>query len=170
MPSYIEYMRAAIEALEQELKSDRRYILCQQLRRMLAAYEEGQETPTATDSRAPVSSSLDPQRRMPSREMSPETKEVIERATKFLRDKSEPVPIRHIYYQVVEKDGCRIGGQDPVNGLSAILSRSGRFTAHGRTGWTLKTEEERAAEQGDAAINFYRKADPEYAEVLEQGV
>ena len=62
--------------------------------------------PRATDSRPP-SPLPDSQRRMPSREMSPETKEVIERATEFLHDKSEPVPIRDLYNQIVEKDGCR---------------------------------------------------------------
>jgi hypothetical protein len=169
MTAYVDHIRAAIAALEQELKGDRRYIMYQELRRMLAAYVDSQKMPRATDSRPP-SPLPDSQRRMPSREMSPETKEVIERATEFLHDKSEPVPIRDLYNQIVEKDGCRIGGQDPVNGLSAILSRSGRFTAHGRSGWTLKTEEERAAEQREAAIGFYRKADPEYAEVLEQGL
>jgi hypothetical protein len=87
----------------------------------------------------------------------------------FLKEKTEPVPLRHIYYQVVERGGCRIGGQDPVNGLSAILSRSGRFTAHGRMGWTLKTPEETATEERQAMANYYRRSDPEYAAAIEEG-
>jgi hypothetical protein len=34
--------------------------------------------------------------------------------------------------------GIEIGGSDPVNSLSALLSTSGKFVAHGRAGWTLK--------------------------------
>jgi hypothetical protein len=40
--------------------------------------------------------------------------------------------------------------------LSAILSRSGKFEAHGRSGWTLAKGE----------IEFLRKADAELAETL----
>lgn len=72
----------------------------------------------------------------PTREMAPETRAALEKAKAFLAGKSEPVSRKVIYDHLVAQ-GCRIGGRDPVNTLSAMLARSSDFVSHGKMGWTL---------------------------------
>lgn len=40
---------------------------------------------------------------------------------------------------VLRTAGIEIGGVNPANALSSVLSRSGRFTADRKLGWNLKT-------------------------------
>lgn len=54
----------------------------------------------------------------------------------FLKNKKDPVPTKALLEMLAER-GIRFGGQQPRNTLSVLLSRSKRFVAHGRRGWTL---------------------------------
>jgi hypothetical protein len=62
--------------------------------------------------------------------------EALKEARAILDGKTEPTRITDIDARLTEK-GIRLGGSDPLNNLSALLSTSGEFTAHGRAGWTL---------------------------------
>jgi hypothetical protein len=165
MPEFLDHLRAEILALQRSLDADPRTIKLRELRRVEALYgtSAAADSPPAQDSQPLI-------RKSATREMSAETRQVIEEAERFLVGHSDPVPLREMYHQVVEIRGCQIGGQDPINGLSAILSRAGKFKAHGRSGWTLKTTEELTQERNANAIAFYRKADPELAELYESNV
>jgi hypothetical protein len=73
----------------------------------------------------------------PGRRMSPERLQAIEFVSVHLSGQSAPVKTVDLHH-ALEANGINIGGSDPVNGLSALLSTSGKFVAHGRSGWTLK--------------------------------
>jgi hypothetical protein len=82
------------------------------------------------------------------RKPSPERVRAKEFIRKFLSTRDIPVRTADIF-DALKKEGIDIGGNstDPVNNLSAMISGSGEFKAHGRSGWTLKTPAERVAEQ-----------------------
>ena len=76
----------------------------------------------------------------------------IDAAALFLagRDNTLPTATGTIF-EHLRRAGVRIGGKDPKNNLSAILSSSGRFKANGRSGWTLAPVEEDQSARGRAA-------------------
>lgn len=51
----------------------------------------------------------------------------------------QPVPTRKLA-EMIEADGLEIRGEDKVNALSALLSRSIDVQSNGRRGWTLAQE------------------------------
>ena len=75
----------------------------------------------------------------PGRKMAPERQRAIEIVMEILRKEVLPIKTAYLWAEV-EKEGIALGGRDPVNSLSALLSTSGQFQAHGRSGWTLKNE------------------------------
>lgn len=128
MPDYLDHLKAAITALEQELERDPRHATLRELRRVLAAAqgEPGSDLPSAP---TPIRS-----RPSSARTMSPETVRIVGEADDFLSGRTTPVPLRELYHELVEVRGCHIGGKNPINGLSAILSTRG-FVPVGRAGW-----------------------------------
>lgn len=94
----------------------------------------------ATDtSSAPVTKSV------PGRKMAPERQRALDFVTILL--KQEPFPVRTSSLSgALQQKGINIGGSDPVNSLSALLSTSGQFQAHGRSGWTIKLTPEELTE------------------------
>jgi hypothetical protein len=139
MPGFIDHLKAEIQELERLLEADPRFVKLRELRRIQHLYETERRLATETDS---PSDALRSPRRPATREITPETKLVMEEAEKFLAGQIRPIPLRDMYHEIVEVRGCHIGGKDPINGLSAILSRSPQFVSHGRSGWTLAEKEE----------------------------
>ncbi len=134
MPTFLDTLNEEIAALEYALAKDPRYKKLATLREAQKLYL--QDT-TLSAQELPRSPGLTERERRASREMAPERRRVLEATEAFLASKFEPVPTREIFEKVVAIGGFTIGGRDPVNGLSAILSRSDKFIAHGRSGWTL---------------------------------
>lgn len=73
----------------------------------------------------------------PGRKMAPERQRALELVTMLLSTADAPVRTISLAGALAQQ-GINIGGTDPVNSLSALLSTSGQFLAHGRSGWTLK--------------------------------
>jgi hypothetical protein len=139
---------AEIDQLKAELRSDPRFARLKQLERMR---EEYLALPQATASSPPKLQlqlrkmqlrADDGDGRTPGRKRSPERERALEETTKFLAGKTAPTRLGEID-EHLERLGIRIGGSDPLNNLSALLSTSGQFRAHGRAGWTIM-------EQGNA--------------------
>lgn len=61
---------------------------------------------------------------------------VLEDAENILRGRTEPTKTADLYDDLVAA-GHEIGGDDPKNNLSAMLSKSPLFRSHKRAGWTL---------------------------------
>jgi hypothetical protein len=139
MPDFLDHLKAEILALERSLEADPRWVKLRELRNIEGLYEDGAVSIADGDSPGFIDR---PVRRPATRVSSPETQRVIDESTKLLAGQQSPMPIREMFHEIVEVRGCRIGGRDPVNGLSAILSRSGGFRSHGRSGWTLATTED----------------------------
>ena len=76
-------------------------------------------------------------RRGPVRPRSPAKMAAVDLAAAMLVEKTSPTPTKDIVARAAA-EGIVIGGLDPINTLSAALSQSGRFRAHGRRGWTLR--------------------------------
>jgi hypothetical protein len=60
----------------------------------------------------------------------------------YLKHKAQPVPTTALL-RYLEEQGIKFGGRQPRNTLSVLLSRSNRFVAHGRRGWSVVDNEER---------------------------
>jgi hypothetical protein len=73
------------------------------------------------------------------RKMAPERQRAIEFVSVHLTGQTNPIKTADLLL-ALQGNGIDIGGSDPVNSLSALLSTSGRFVAHGRSGWTLKRD------------------------------
>jgi hypothetical protein len=71
------------------------------------------------------------------RRASPERERALEAARIYVANRSGPTPTAEILDHLVSI-GIEVGGEKPVNNLSAMLSNSGLFQAHGRSGWTLR--------------------------------
>jgi hypothetical protein len=75
----------------------------------------------------------------PGRKMSSERQRALEFAQVHMTGQTQPTRTADLL-TALRANGIEIGGNDPVNSLSALLSTSSRFVAHGRSGWTLKPE------------------------------
>lgn len=156
MPSFIDHVDAEIQALERSLEDEPRFLKLRELYRIRRLYTSSVAPMNGVDlghRPAPVEA---PQRKPATRKVSPETEQVIAETEFFLQGNASPIPLRNLYHHVVNVRGCKIGGKDPVNGLSAMLSRSGRFVAHGRSGWTLRP---RAPTAGDSETSEPKESD-----------
>jgi hypothetical protein len=132
MPTFLDHMNEEIATFENALATDPRYLKLSALREARKHYLRDAALPAQEVERASPHTE-----RRSSREMAPQRRRALEETEAFLTGKTSPVLTRDIFHQIVTVKGCEIGGRDPQNGLSAILSRSEKFIAHGRAGWTL---------------------------------
>ncbi|WP_142252398.1 hypothetical protein [Bradyrhizobium sp. UNPF46] len=129
-----------IAQLEAELESDPRFLRLKRLRTLREGYLD---LPAVAPSNAAPSDQQEsyftlgpgPAQRS-GRRRSPERELALQEARMLLRGKTEPTRITEIDAHL-EARGIRLGGSDPLNNLSALLSGAGDFIAHGRAGWTL---------------------------------
>lgn len=159
-----EALEREIADLEKSLEADPRFIKLRELQRVASLY-----TPTAQVMDAfkgivgsiamvgPVRSGAatrhygggeavavsDGQRRI----SAAVRQKVLEDAENILRGRSEPTRTADLYDSLIVL-GHEIGGDDPKNNLSAMLSKSPLFRSHKRAGWTLTETETSATESG----------------------
>jgi hypothetical protein len=74
--------------------------------------------------------------RPPGRKPSPERERARSSARWLLAGKTEPIKTAEIHAHLV-KMGHALGGDDPINNLGAMLSKTPGFQSHGRSGWTF---------------------------------
>lgn len=146
MAEFTDHLLAEMAALERALENDRRYLKLRELQRVLALYAApvgaaAVDSPTLREVQERA-----PRRRPAPREMAPATKRVIEEARAVLTGRAAPMPLRDLYHEIAEVRGIPIGGNEPINNLSAMLYRYG-FEAVGRTGWRVR----QSADQTTAA-------------------
>lgn len=80
------------------------------------------------------------------RKPSPERVRAMEFVRKLVTRSNVPIRTADILTEL-QKEGIEIGGADEISNLSAMISASGQFKAHGRSGWTLKTAEDRVLDE-----------------------
>jgi hypothetical protein len=132
---------AEITQLEAELRTDPRFARLHLLRQMREAYlrlpptnDLGGPQRAGRDDDVSAARSTDASR--PGRRRSPEREQAIEEARRLLAGRTTPTRLAEINAHL-ENLGIRLGGSDPLNNLSALLSTCDDFHAHGRAGWTL---------------------------------
>jgi hypothetical protein len=76
------------------------------------------------------------------RRVSPEREQATKYAREFIEGRTDPTRMDEIFNYVAGK-GVQIGGQDPKSNLSAMLSKTDGFVAHGRSGWTYQPSAEK---------------------------
>jgi hypothetical protein len=142
MSDVLKAMDAEIAAIEQDLRDnpDPRGTKIAQLRQIRRQYKQtmGIDDELAVRARE-IRNRLAALR--VGRKPSPERLRAIAVAKEFLAGKTEPTRTADILL-FLRRQGVEIGGSDPLNNLSAMLSNDDGFQAHGRSGWTLQTAEE----------------------------
>jgi hypothetical protein len=148
MAGFLDHLMAEIQALEQSLAGDPRFVKLRELQRVRSLYES-QPGVLSPDSPSLKGAGEPGQRRQPTpRTMTPETRAIVNAATEYVRNRLTPVPLRELYHEIAEVRGIPIGGKNPINNLSAMLWRYG-FRAEGRAGWRLQETKE-SADQSDS--------------------
>lgn len=125
-----------IASLETELAKDVRYLRLKELKRVALLYGGGLQQ-GAHITRHPISmmdgaATLRP----PVRQPSPSRERALTEALAFVERSGRLVPTREILDHLVAT-GIEVGGVSPLNNLSAMISTSGKFQSHGRSGWTM---------------------------------
>jgi hypothetical protein len=143
---FVEVLKAEIASIEAELAKDVRMQRLKYLREVLPLY---QNPSTEEPVKGGVETSSAP-RRPPVRTMSDTRRRALEIIRSFLAHRSEPAPTR-VILDHLNKNGIEIGGSSPSNNLSALLSTSGEFDPHGKSGWSLKSRQEEDPEQAQSS-------------------
>ena len=148
MSKVVDALKAEIVELENQLSGDARYMRVQELKRIVTLYEEAPETPRKRKARSKRSGSA--------ASVAAAAKEVLAGAT-------EPMATRDVL-QTLQERGVKVSGEAPHSTLSAILSKSPDFKAHGRSGWTSIApngqDAEPAADAQDATVPASEPSEP----------
>jgi hypothetical protein len=128
-----------IDKLTAELRTDARYVRLQQLKHMRDEYLKLPSIPAASSQSSNVGNGQRQPPRLPGRQRSPERERAIQETKKLLFGKTSPTRLAAISDHLEQLE-IRLGGNDQLNNLSALLSTCGQFLAHGRSGWTLMEE------------------------------
>lgn len=132
---FMSNVRAEIEALEAELAGNTIYRKIKALRAALREYELG-ESPRRSSTGMGSGKTVAMERRSPVRRTSPEREQAVEFVRNYINDRTSPTPIRELFDAML-RAGIELGGKNPINNLSAILSMNDEFVSHGRSGWVL---------------------------------
>lgn len=175
-----EALEREIAELEKSLEADPRFIKLRELQRVASLYTPGAQVADAfkmivgsfasntrmTPARAFAGGGeatgvvADGQRRL----QAISRQKVLEDAENILRGRTEPTKTADLYDDLVAA-GHEIGGDDPKNNLSAMLSKSPLFRSHKRAGWTLVESQSSAPDDDDDETDEQQQRPPQ-----EQGV
>lgn len=159
----IRAVQGEIAKLEAELERDVRIRRLQSLRGVLKLYQSPtaeanfadlflanagvSSRPSLADYLAAVTKQEDESSITPSaaakrggRQASPERERALQAARILVTNRSGPVTTREIL-EYLDSLAIPVGGENPLNNLSAMLSNSNQFKSHGRSGWTLVDDE-----------------------------
>ncbi|MEX2630086.1 MAG: hypothetical protein WD341_09125 [Tistlia sp.] len=140
MPDLIQTLEEEARLLEERLAVNRDFIKLREVNRLLALYKGDAEgrAPVAVAARAPSFAGGGPALPFPSAATGAQDprKSALDAAAEILQGRADPTPVSEIYNAITQR-GVELPGTQPKNNLSALLSRSPRFRAHGRAGWTL---------------------------------
>jgi hypothetical protein len=134
--SFVASLDEEIARLEDAISDIPEVKKLRELKRLRQLYDGPRRLTEQDELQEPYDSSETPAR-AGGRKPSPERQEalkIIEAAVVGAK-----VPMRTVdLLALLRNRGIKIGGSDEISNLSAMISSSGRFEAHGRSGWTLK--------------------------------
>lgn len=173
MSVFLGALRREISELERSLESDPRFIKLRELQKVAALYRPGgslaslmnigrlfvgsgpdlsvDALPSETPSASPSSPAPSPaQAEEPTEVGTPRTRKettamreaMLVDLKNYLKGRTGPTRTSELY-DFIKLAGYDLGGKDPKNNLSAILSRTKDvFVSHGKAGWTLAEDGE----------------------------
>lgn len=135
MPDIKDALQAEVAALRADIRAnpDPRQLKLDRAEELLALYTGQEAAPTRAPFVPPKTAAVTVKR---TRRGDAHRARAMEIAEAVLKGRTEPYKTSDIL-SAIEAEGIAIGGNSPVSNLSAMLSRSPVFIAHGRTGWTL---------------------------------
>ena len=148
--SFVNALRKEISSLEDELAGDPRFKKLRRLMAALDAYLEDDADDAATSADAPSAKTATPDTSQPTRTATERTQHILDVAEEIIRESNKPIKTIEILEELRRRN-VDVHGREPRNTLSAIISYSGLFKAHGRTGWTIKTSDDDTTENAKAA-------------------
>ncbi len=176
-----EALEREISDLEKSLEADPRFIKLRELQRVAGLYTPGAQIADAfkmavgsltggirvvgtggvSHARAFANGGeavpiADSQRRM----QALTRQRVLEDAENILRGRTEPTKTTDLYDDLIAA-GHEIGGDDPKNNLSAMLSKSPLFRSHKRAGWTLVESQSTAPDDDSDEIDDQQQEAPQ---------
>lgn len=141
MSSFVKALDAEIADLERELEANPTFMKLREAKRLRAVYA-GVGVTTNTSARqtnlvvrAPTSGA---------------GSAILISARRLLDGRSAPTPTREIM-DYFSSEGVEVGGANPQNVVSSMLSKSPDFISHGRSGWTLAVSTGDETEKADDA-------------------
>jgi hypothetical protein len=150
---FVTALRQEINSLEKDLEGDPRFKKFKRLMAALDAYlDEDEDDEAETAKSPPVSPKVEDAapRQSPGRTASEKNEIILKHATDIINSRGNtPIKTRDILAGL-QLHGVEVHGKNPRNTLSAVLSYSERFKAHGKSGWTVKGEND-ADENTEAA-------------------
>jgi len=136
---FVKALDGEIASLEASLKNSPIYQKLQDLKRIRGLYAGGSAS-SASTSGSPQNTQANfgvaSARRGGN---SAERQRILLDAAQYIRGRSHPTPTSEIFEHLTIL--YEIPGKQPKNNLSAMLSNSETFKAHGRSGWTLVPEQ-----------------------------
>ena len=150
MADFAVALVAEIASLEREIRHDVRYIRLRKLKKLLSLYEAGTaaSNQTVNFGKSIKTESEDNGARRSHRQPSPDRKKALSVAGDYIKVANRITPTREVMEHLAANN-IEIGGSNPLNNLSAMLSTSGLFQPHGRKGWTMKGTIEPISEKSD---------------------
>lgn len=143
MSEFLKALNGEIVDLERQLAGSPVYVKLRRAQELRDAYLI---TDVVTDVAQPAAVQHDPSRA--ARPLSSGNSVIVLDAVKaYLRGRAHPMPTREIISKLGSA-GIEIGGSVPQNNLSSLLSKSPDIVSHGRSGWTLGADTEKADDAG----------------------
>ncbi|QEE37886.1 MULTISPECIES: hypothetical protein [unclassified Methylobacterium] len=136
---------AEIDAIEIELAGDVRVArlkALRELRKLYVSSDRGRQVDPQSSAAGSSdiegsASNSSAQSRTINRRIAPHRSQAVDAIALHLKNRTGPVPTKDLLEHIASL-GIDVGGSNPLNNLSAILSNSGRFDSQGRSGWTLR--------------------------------
>lgn len=133
MSDFIAALDREIAELELALRADPVYVKLQHLRGVRDLYA-GARTGLPMEARPEENpATVTPQRRLPTSGVSVV---ILNAVRDFLRGRPYPTPTRDIMSMLSER-GISVGGTNPQNAVSSLMSKAPELRANGRSGWVL---------------------------------
>lgn len=139
MSEFMRALESEIAELERQLSASPIYVKLRRAQELRDAYAI---TDIETKGPAPAPREA-PRAARPS--ASGTSAAIVDAVREYLYGKEIPVPTREIM-SVLESRGIAVGGTVPQNSVSSLLSKTPDVISHGRRGWTLDSDKEKAGD------------------------
>ena len=149
--SFVDALKSEIADLERQLEADPTYIKLREAKRLLATYTDASASGTVVSRSSSIKANSTLTTTGYTRpSASGVSALIVATASKALAGRERPTSTKEIM-AILASENVPVGGQNPQNVVSSLLSKSPEFISHGRSGWTLVVPEGHETEKVDDA-------------------